>query len=468
MSMLFHPDRSPARRVTLACSLCAICLGCASTSPDAAFRATAALARERGAPEVVWSRDAATSAENARAVRELLGRPLDADRAAALALRANPGLQATLERLGIAQADLAQATRLANPGFGASWLHSDRGSKNTLSAGWELLDALLLPQRKKVAAAQLEQTKLEVGAALLDLVAETRRAFVSYQASTELAARLGESEAVEKSAADFAQSLYDAGNLGGLELTNARASWAERHAERSEADLEAERARERVVRLLGLAPEEAPWTAAPLPELPPDEPELDQLEAAALTQRLDLHGAQFAVDVLAGAVALKKGTRFLPLEVAVGVERERETDGLRLTGPSLSVRLPLFDTGKASLARLEAELRQARRQLEARRLEARSEVREARTALRSARERVEFCRDTLLPQRAKALDLTLRSYNMMLAGAPAVLLAKQGQIDAERRALAALRDYWLARIDLEHAAAGPLSTNANLPKETVR
>ena len=48
-------------------------------------------------------------------IASLLAKPLTVDAAVQIALLNNPGLQATLEELGIAQADLVQAGLLSNP-----------------------------------------------------------------------------------------------------------------------------------------------------------------------------------------------------------------------------------------------------------------------------------------------------------------------------------------------------------------
>ena len=50
------------------------------------------------------------------------------------------------------------------------------------------------------------------------------------------------------------------------------------------------------------------------------------------------------------------------------------------------------------------------------RRDARSEVRESRDLMVASRELAEFYRSVLLPQRSRALDLTLLHYNMMLKG----------------------------------------------------
>ena len=472
--MSLHSERAGAGplRSLLSIVLLAAAAGCATTRPDAVLHDAGALAASRGAPDTAWRLDAEPGAPPSEALQALLARPLDADAAVAIAVERNPELRATLERAGIAQADLAQATRLSGLTLGGSWLSGGGAHRNSWNVGFELLDLLIMPLRKRVGEAAVQQAKLEIGAAVLDLVAETRTAFARAQASRAVADRMRQVEAAEKAAAEFAQALFAAGNLGELELAQARATSAERRAERVRAELEAAADREAVQRLLGLR-DAGGWTAVPLAALPAEDPPLAEIDAAA-SRRLDLEAARFAVETLEHAISAKRKTRFLPVALEVGVEREDESDGTRITGPTLSLRLPLFDTGKASLARLDSELRQARWQLEARVVAARSEARTATAGLRAAREQEELARTELVPQRGKALDLTLRSYNMMLVGAPAVLLAKQSELDAERGAIDAQRDYWIARAQLDRALGGAsgvtvdTATKAETKKGTTR
>jgi cobalt-zinc-cadmium efflux system outer membrane protein len=180
------------------------------------------------------------------------------------------------------------------------------------------------------------------------------------------------------------------------------------------------------------------------------------LETLAISQRMDLAAARWAVDSVGRALALKKGTRFFPVGLEVGVETEKEIDGTRVTGPAIALQLPIFDTGAAGVARLEAEHRRVRWQLEALAVEVRSRVREQRAALQGSRDLALFYRDVVLPLRAEARDLTLRHYNMMLMGTYDVLFARQREVETERRAIEALRDYWLARFELERVVGGRL------------
>jgi cobalt-zinc-cadmium efflux system outer membrane protein len=159
---------------------------------------------------------------------------------------------------------------------------------------------------------------------------------------------------------------------------------------------------------------------------------------------------------------LKKKTRFIP-GVKVGVDTERSTDGQRITGPTLDLELPIFDQGQPAVARLTAEFQQAKDNYAAQEVNVRSEVREARGALLSAREAVEFGQKNLLPLRQKILGETLLHYNAMQKNSYDVLAAKEREQMAEQGGIAALRDYWLARVELERAVGGRLTNETNSP-----
>jgi cobalt-zinc-cadmium efflux system outer membrane protein len=370
-----------------------------------------------------------------------------------------PNLRATLERVGIAQADLAQASRLANPSFGTAWLNEEGGpgTQTTLHFGVDLFDWLVQPLRKKVAEGELERIKLEVGQAILDTASQARAALVRSRAADQLAARLATVEQIEKAAADYTLALHEAGNVDALALAQARASWAQARADLTQARLEAIRGREEVHRALGLWGSQTQWTSPrELPPPPESEALPPNLETLAIARRLDVSAARWAVDAVGRALALKAGTRFFPAGLEIGVETEKEIDGTRITGPTLSLEIPIFDTGAASVARLEAEHRRVRWQLEALAVVVRSEVREQRASLQAHRDLALFYGTEVLPLRKTALELTLRHYNMMLKGTYDVLFARQREVDAQRRYVEALRDYWLARLSLERAVGGEL------------
>jgi cobalt-zinc-cadmium efflux system outer membrane protein len=259
-------------------------------------------------------------------------------------------------------------------------------------------------------------------------------------------------------AAELARRQRDAGNLEVREVALFEAADAQALVDLTRAQLDEGEARERLNVLLGLPGSATDWKASlHLPPLPAADPDPAGLERRAIEQRLDIGAARFGVDLVGRALALKRGTRFFPVGIEVGLNQEKDTDGTRLRGPQIAIALPIFDTGAASIARLEAEQRRAQRQLEQLAIEIRSEVRLARDRLIGARALVETHEGTLLPKRREVLEQTLLHYNMMLLGVYDLLLARREETEAGQAATAARRDYWIARSRLEHAVGGELA-----------
>ena len=447
------------RRGAGVAALAALALaGCATADPAATVSATGRTLAAKGIAGVDWRRDEAAVADALALSRELLAAPLTAESAAEVALLRSPALQAALAELGVAQADLAQATRLANPGLSFSTLKGGGHEQTTTGLFADVVDWLTQPLRKRLAEGELERVKLEVGAAVLEQVIAAKLALVELQAAEALAERLAVIEQIDRAAADYAQALRAAGNLTALERANAEAGWAETWGEAGEARAEAARRREAVVRALGLSGVET-WSVAPLEDLPPA-PEVGpaELEAFAVDERLDLAAARWAVDALERARKLHRRTRWLPVGVELGWERERDIAETTIEGPTVELALPIFDTGRASLARHDAEIARGRAQLASLEIAVRSEVREKAGDLAAAHELATHYRDSLLPLRFEVLEGTLREYNQMVSGTFDVLIAKQEQIDAERRYLRALAGAWAARIELDRAVGTLVTT----------
>ena len=154
--------------------------------------------------------------------------------------------------------------------------------------------------------------------------------------------------------------------------------------------------------------------------------------------------------------------------IEFGVGSERETDRQWEVGPTLRLELPIFNQGQGRIAKLKAQLRQAEHRLEAAAIDIRSEVREARDRALAKKDLAAYYRDTLIPERKRVLDLTLTSYNAMLKGPYDLLLARQNELAAERGYIEALRDYWIARADLERAVGGHLTSVRTKIRDTSK
>jgi len=433
--------------------------GCAKVNPRPAFLDVEKAVRDRTGQSAAWARSAAETDALEQAMRQLLQRELTVDAAVRIALLNNRLVQALFEEIGIAQAGLAQAGLLSNPEISGFFRfpHGPSGTNIELGIAQDFLDFLVLPLRKKLAAAQLEETKLFVGSRLLDLIAEVKAAFYTLQARQQLVRRLRLILEINEAAATLAEQQHQAGTMSQLDLTQHQAIYNQSRVDVAQAEMQARLDRERLNRLMGLWGPDTDWNIADqLPPLLEPEIPLERLESLAMEQRLDIGAARWGVDLVGRALALKRKTRYFPGGIHIGVETEKDSDRHRVTGPNFALQLPLFDTGRASLARLESQLFQSQRQLEALAVNARSQVRETRDLLVASRDLTQYYGKILLPQRVQILDLTLRQYNMMLKGAYDLLAAKQAEVATERAYIEAWRDYWIARTQLERALGGRL------------
>ena len=432
--------------------------GCATVPREARFGNVQSAVASRTGHLVQWRGRTAADASVDAAVQSLLQRELTADEAVQIALLNNRHLQATFEDLGIAQADLVQAGLLKNPVFFASLRFPDqppRGANSEFSVTQDFLDLFILPLRKRVAAQQFESTKLAVGHEILQLAAEVKTAYYTFQAREQLLSRLRLILDLNQTAAELAQRQHEAGTLNELGSAAQQAIYDQSKADAVQAEAQLAADRERLNRLLGLWGQQTTWKIADrLPDIPAREVPVEHLESLAIGQRLDLASTRAQLISLAQALAVTEGYRYFA-SVDVGIDTERDPGGQRVTGPTLSLQIPIFDQGQAQIARAKAQFRQFQERFHAMAIDARSEVREARDQMLAERNLAGVYKN-LLPERMHILNLTLQQYNGMLKGPYDLLLAKQSEVTTEQAYIGAWRDYWIARAQLERAVGGRL------------
>jgi cobalt-zinc-cadmium efflux system outer membrane protein len=435
----------------------AVILCTASAARAESISGLQATIKQRTGADLEWRADAATDGQVSHAVHSLLRRTLTADTAVRIALLNNRDLQATLEKIGIANADLIEAGLLKNPVFEASPRFPDGPPGATdleLSVAQDFLDLIMLPLRKKIAAQELARTELLVGDAVLQLAADTRTAFYQYQAAQQNLNAAKAAGSASDAAAQLSTRLHDAGNISDLDLANQQAASSQSKADLMAAELDTDAAREKLNRLMSLWGADLDWQASKeLPPLPSDDPPERHLEALALSRRLDLAAAEAEWRGLVQALGITRTYRYIGT-VELGVDTENQTDNQRITGPTLRLELPIFNHGQGRIARLQAQLRQVERTIESQAIDIRSEVREAAARVRQQRKLASYYKDYLAPARKRILDLTTTQYNSMLKGGYDLLLAKQNELSANRGYTDALRDYWIARAGLERSIGG--------------
>jgi len=429
--------------------------GCAGIPADWGRGDVAQLAGTRG-------RTLPQADDAAAFTREAMSQPLTADTAVQLALLNNPALRGEMARLGFAAADVYDAGRLANPVFSARRLSPDNIDANaqlTLGIAVNFVNLLFLPANQKLAKAQFEAAKLEVGSAAVDLAADVEAGWYQAVGAEQLAQMRETVATAARSSADLAQRFFDAGNISRRELAMEQAAASQSHLDALSARAAAVASHSALNRLMGLSAAQDTWSldarlAAPLPQ----EDELDALLALAVDSRLDVTALQQQAQALASRYGLVRRTRLVG-GIELGVEREKDFDGALHAGPSLSLELPLFNWGAGRVAAAQAALDRTEAELDALVLDRSNGVKLAHAKIASAKTRAEAYRSALIPQREAVVEQMQREVNYMLTGVFELLLAKQQEYDAYAGYLEAVRDYWTARTELARAVGRRLPSS---------
>jgi outer membrane protein, heavy metal efflux system len=347
-----------------------------------------------------------------------------------------------------------QAGLLKNPSLSLHWgfRFGDAGLDELVgSLTGAFLDLFLMPLKKKFANAEFRRVKLEVADAVLATIDDVSQAFYTAKAATQIVSVRRTILDAEKAATELALRQHEAGNLSELDLANQQAVYTQAKLELAHAQCQLLADRERLTRLLGVWGSDVEYRVAPkLPDVPANDPDLAHLEQVAIANRLDLAAAREELKLASAALQVTKGTRVIS-GLSAGVQAHRDPDGPKTIGPTVDLELPIFDQKQAEVARLRAELRAAQHRTDALAIAIRSEVRQARDRLLASRFTFETYAQALLPLRERIVQLSQEHYNAMLLGVYQLLAAKQSEINAYREYIESVRDYWIARADLERA-----------------
>ena len=428
--------------------------GCASLSDDAGFTKVEQAVKERTDAETKWARSDSDADTVRGRVKELLGKPLGPTEAVQIALLNNPGLQASYAEVGIAEADLLQASRWRGPTFSFGRLR--RGDETEIERGvfFDVLGLLTIPLSTRASEARLQGTQNRAAAEGLRVALETRRAWFEAVAAQETAKYMLQVKASAEASAELARRMAAVGNFPKLAQAREQAFYAETTAQLARAQHNATAARERLARLMGLWGEELGFQLPErLPELPKAVREGGDLEAQAIAQRLDVQGARREAESVARSLGLTQVTRFVNL-LQVGVLSHSETGEPRQRGWEIELGLPIFDFGGARVARAERLYMQAANRTVEAAIAARSEVREAYSAYRTSFDVAKHYRDEIVPLRKRISDEMLLRYNGMLASVFELLADSREQVAAVNGYIESVRDFWIAESDLQMALTG--------------
>ncbi|MGH7889575.1 MAG: TolC family protein, partial [Thermodesulfobacteriota bacterium] len=391
-------------------------------------------------------------------IHELLSKPLTADSTVQIALWNNKSLQALLESWGIARANFNRTRLPQNPTFGASVRIPQRDEPYNnveFTVEQDFLSLVLFPLKSSLAGAHLHKAELEITKVVLDLAFEVKSAFYEVQGDLAMLAMWKRILEQAETSAELAKRQRDAGNINELVLANEKSLYQDAKLEYLKAEADIILKKENLNRLMGFGGENPSWEIKEdLREIQPSEPSQDELFSVGMSKRLDLLIARKNVEALKHALSLNRfGVLGHP---EVGVSTEKDVDGGRVTGPSVRTDIPLYDLGQTEVSRSGAELKEAELKLKALENDVRSEIKQKRDTLFAMRTLAKEYRDNIIPIRETITKETLKHYSYMLLGNYDLIRAKQNEILANKEYIQTLKQYWIARSDLEKAISSKL------------
>jgi outer membrane protein TolC len=432
----------------------ALLSGCASFSTDGGFALVEKTTKDRLGKEVQWARSEVDQDRIDKRVGELLSKPLTVDDAVQVALLNNRGLQASFQELGISEADVVQAGRLPNPGFSFSRL--TRGDEVELERGLHsnLARLIAMPFIGQMEARRFEQTKGLVAMSVLQLAADTRKAYYNAVAAVETLRYMRQVKEAAEASSELARRMEQVGNFNKLQRAREQMFEADAALNLARAEQAQRATRERLTRLLGVWGDQTLFTLPErLPDLPKEVMNQPDIECVALAQRLDVQAAKQVAEQTAKNLGLTKATRFINV-LEVGAVRNGSNEAPTQRGWEIGLELPLFDWGGARVAKAEAVYMQAVHRAAQTAINARSEVREAYTNYRSTYDIARYQRDEVVPLSQRISEENLLRYNGMLIGVFDLLADARSQINSVNTSIQALRDFWIAQADLDMALVG--------------
>jgi outer membrane protein TolC len=459
------------RRLATAAMLAASALaaGCATLSPDAGMGAVQDLTTRSVRKDVIKAENDADAAEIKERTRSLLTRQLSADDAVQLALLNNRGLQAAFAELGAAEAQGVEASLPPSPTFSIARIVATGQLEIERQVLQNILGLITLPRRREIAEARFRQAQLRAANEALILAAQTRRAYFRAVAATHAIVFLEEALSSAQATSELAKRLGQTGALNKLDQAREHAFTADLGGQLATARLRARTERERLTRLMGLWGGDVAFRLPKrLPALPARAKAVADLERQALERRLDIHMARAEIDALAVQLGLTQHTRFINVLELRGMDKvekskkivagpsgpEAEVERTHWRGIELELQVPLFDYGAARTRNAEQLYMQAVHRLAERAVNARSEVREAYQSYRGTYDIARHYQREVLPLRKVISDETLLRYNAMLTDLFLLLADARARVASNSAAIDALREYWLATVDLEAAIVG--------------
>lgn len=439
--------------------------GCAQFSPDGGMALVAEAAHRDLGKEVTALRTPEDALSSRAVVDRLLARGLTADAAVQIALLNNRGLQAAFNDLAASEAVRIGESLPPNPTISLSRMASSPEIEIERQIVADVLALATLPVRSEIAGTKFRQAQLRAVWETLRIAADTRRAYYKAVAGRDLTGFLTQAKDAAEATTKLAARLGETGAMNKLDQAREQVFYADLTTQLATARQRAASDGEVLFRMMGLWGEDLKLKLPNrLPFLPKRPETLAGIEVEAIGRRVDLRISRLEIEALGKLYGLTQATRFINIldaDYRDKVTRERATgERTKARGFEVQLQIPIFDFGEVRVREAEATYMGAVNRLLELAVNVRSEARDAYRNYRSTYDIANHYNREILPLRKIISDESLLRYNGMLIDVFALLAEARQRIAATTAAIEANREFWLASVNLSTAVIGGGTSSA--------
>ncbi len=371
--------------------------------------------------------------------------------------RDNPDLAAAHLRIREALGRMKQAGRRSNPELEGGLEgnhHFDEGKIEIgISQRFPVTNRLRL--EKDISVLELKAAEAEVREVERLLVAEARSALVEVLAFQQQRKLREQQAEVSAKLAEFTAQAAEKGELSSIDAGQSRLE-----AARYASEIRQLRAREvaavgKLKPVLGMTTGEVLNVTGTLP------PAVLPGGGADPSRRPDFQAATLDARAAEQAIALEKSRRYDDIEAGIvaGLERSEdapegfESEGI--VGLRIKVALPFWDRNEGNIEAAEAKAERKKKEADALAHTIRHEANATRREMVEWRRMLAEITDNLLPLAANQAAEAEVAYRDGFTDLQAVLRAREQQLQLASSRIEALRNFHLARVRFEAAAASP-------------
>jgi cobalt-zinc-cadmium efflux system outer membrane protein len=344
---------------------------------------------------------------------------LSMDEAVDMALQRNPGLKVAEKEIDAASARVIQARLFPNPTL---FLETEDGDADSLGFGEEYKSIIGLSQalplggkikaRKEMARGEEDLAMLGYEFKLLEIIAETKKAFVKIVANQELARIAGNNLEIARKLFDAAKSRVEALAAPETEQIKAEIEQSQAQVKLRNAKIDLYNSEQQLHAQLGNVDIQV---SAYKGSLRDDFPRLnsEKMEAAVLPSYPELLKVKKLEEISKARLQLARSKKYPDIEIGVGAGKERGfIENNNTIEWAIQIPLPLFDRNQGEIMESEILMVKARKEYEDALNRVKLQIKQTLSSFDILLEQVRTYKKKVLPQAEKSLALMLEGYNV--------------------------------------------------------